>query len=43
MILNTKAIIIIFIISVRIMNRSSTSPFRGTAGSTTRTGGIESA
>lgn len=25
------------------MNRSSTSPFRGTAGTSTRTGGIESA
>ena len=40
---NTLALFIIFIIAVRIMNRSSTSPFRGTAGSSTRAGGIESA
>lgn len=32
-----------FIISVRNMNRSSTSPFRGTAGSATRATGYESA
>jgi hypothetical protein len=39
-----KLIINIIIRSVRNMNRSSTSPFRGTAGTSTRTGGgIESA